>query len=99
MLKHVWKREFTDDEIMLFGERIWNLGRLLNLREGVEPDTMPRKFYAPSPPSPKGLPPGRASASRRSGRLSQEYYRCGAGSETGVPTEAKLAEIGVDVRL
>ena len=41
MFKHVWKREFTEDEIMLIGERIWNLGRLLNLREGVEPDALP----------------------------------------------------------
>ena len=41
MFKHVWKREFTEDEIMLIGERIWNLGRLFNLREGVEPDTLP----------------------------------------------------------
>ena len=46
MFKHVWKREFTEDEIMLIGERIWNLGRLFNLREGVEADSLPRKLYA-----------------------------------------------------
>ena len=48
LFKHVWQREFSDDEIILTGERIWNLGRLFNLREGVEPDTIPTKLYAES---------------------------------------------------
>ena len=29
----------------------------------------------------------------------QEYYRLRGWDENGVPTEAKLAEVGVDVRL
>ena len=35
IFKHVWKREFTEDEVFQIGERVWNLGRLFNLREGM----------------------------------------------------------------
>jgi aldehyde:ferredoxin oxidoreductase len=37
-------RKFTWEETQYIGERIWNLERLFNIREGVEPDTLPRRF-------------------------------------------------------
>jgi aldehyde:ferredoxin oxidoreductase len=37
-------RKFTWEETQQIGERIWNLERLFNIREGVEPDTLPRRF-------------------------------------------------------
>ena len=33
--RHLWGREITHEELMTIGARIWNLGRLLNLREGL----------------------------------------------------------------
>ncbi len=100
MFKHVWKREFTDDEIMLIGERIWNLGRLLNLREGVETERPASEaLRGRGTRSPRDRRPARPSASRPWRTLIQEYYRLRGWDETGVPTEAKLAEVGVDVRL
>ena len=99
MFKHVWKREFTEDEIMLIGERIWNLGRLFNLREGVEPDAMPRKLYAAERAFPTVPRRARPSAKQAFWDALQEYYRLRGWDENGVPTEAKLAEVGVDVRL
>ncbi len=99
MLKHVWKRDFTEDEIMLTGERIWNLGRLFNLREGVEADTLPRKLYAPEFAFAEGPSAGKAVGEQAFVDALQEYYELRGWDENGVPTEAKLAEVGVDVRL
>ena len=99
MFKHVWKREFTDDEIMLIGERIWNLGRLFNLREGVEPDNLPRRLYVPEEAFKDGPAAGRSIGEQGLKDGIQEYYGLRGWDENGVPTEAKLAEVGVDVRL
>jgi len=99
MFRHVFKREFSEDEIMLIGERIWNLGRLLNLREGVEPDTLPRRLYDAGWAFPEGPSAGKAIGERPFKEALQEYYRLRGWDEAGVPTEAKLAEVGVDVRL
>lgn len=99
MFKHVWKREFTEDEIMLMGERIWNLGRLFNLREGVEPDMLPKKLYAPESAFTEGPSAGKAIGEQAFKDALQEYYRLRGWDENGTPTEARLAEVGVDVRL
>jgi aldehyde:ferredoxin oxidoreductase len=99
MFKHVWKREFTEDEIMLIGERIWNLGRLFNLREGVESDTLPRKLCAPEFAFAQGPAAGKAIGEAALEDGLREYYRLRGWDEGGVPTEAKLAEVGMDVRL
>ncbi len=99
MFKRVWKREFTEDEIMLMGERIWNLGRLFNLREGVERTRCRRSLSRRVGPHGGS---GRGQGHRRRGlcrALLQEYYGLRGWDENGVPTEAKLAEVGVDVRL
>ncbi len=99
MFKHVWKREFTEDEVMLIGERIWNLGRLFNLREGIAPDAMPRKLYAAGHALPDGPSAGKTIGEEAFWGVLQEYYRLRGWDANGVPTEAKLAEVGVDVRL
>ena len=91
MFKHVWKRDFTEDEIMLIGERIWNLGRLFNLREGVEPDALPVRLYAPEYAFKAGPSAGKAIGSEALADALQEYYRLRGWDEGGVPTEAKLA--------
>jgi aldehyde:ferredoxin oxidoreductase len=99
MLRHVWKRDFTEDEIMLTGERIWNLGRLLNLREGVEPDTLPRLLYESESAFADGPSAGKAVGEQGFRDALQEYYQIRGWDERGTPTEAKLVEGGVDVRL
>jgi aldehyde:ferredoxin oxidoreductase len=99
MFKLVWKRDFTEKEIMLIGERIWNLGRLFNVREGVEPDALPVKLYAPEYALTAGPSAGRAIGGEALREALQEYYRLRGWDEAGVPGEAKLAEVGVDVRL
>jgi len=97
LLRHAWKREFSEDEVRQIGERIWNLGRLFNLREGVEPDTLPRKLV--EEPFKEGPSAGKVIGWDEFQRYQQEYYKLRGWDEKGVPSEAKLAELGVDVRL
>jgi aldehyde:ferredoxin oxidoreductase len=99
MLKHVWPGEWTEDDVMRTGERIWNLGRLFNLREGVEADTIPRKLFAEAGAFADGPSAGKAIGEETFKQALAEYYRLRGWDDKGVPTEAKLAEIGVDVRL
>ncbi|HEY5387682.1 MAG TPA: aldehyde ferredoxin oxidoreductase C-terminal domain-containing protein, partial [Thermoleophilia bacterium] len=99
VLKHAWKREFTGDEVFQIGERVWNLGRLFNLREGVEPDDIPLKLYAKEGAHTTGASSGRAIGIETFKKALQEFYQIRGWDEHGVPSEAKLAELGVDVRL
>jgi aldehyde:ferredoxin oxidoreductase len=99
MLRHVWPHDFTEEEVMLIGERIWNLGRLFNLREGVETDTIPRKLFAEESAFPDGPSAGKAIGEQTLQKAIQEYYQLRGWDDKGVPGEAKLAEVGVDVRL
>jgi len=99
MLRHVWKKDWTEDDVMRLGERIWNLGRLFNLREGVEPDTLPRKLYDEAEAFAEGPSAGKAIGEEAFRAALAEYYGLRGWDENGVPTEAKLAEVGVDVRL
>jgi len=99
ILKHAWKHEFTGDEVFRIGERVWNLGRLFNLREGVEPDDIPHKLYMEEGAHTTGASAGRAIGTETFKNALQEFYQIRGWDEHGVPSEAKLAEIGVDVRL
>ena len=98
-LKHVWGRDFSEEEVMTIGERIWNLGRLFNLREGVEADTLPRKLYEQQSAFAEGPSAGKAIGEQRFLDALHHYYALRGWDENGVPSEARLAEVGVDVRL
>ena len=98
-VKHLWRRPVGQDELMVLGARVWNLGRLLNVREGIGPkaDYLPERVL--TVPLPDGPAAGKVIGERAFTDSLQEYYKLRGWDENGVPTEAKLAEIGVDVRL
>jgi aldehyde:ferredoxin oxidoreductase len=99
LLKHLWGREVAEDEVMTIGERIWNLGRLFNLREGIDADTLPDKLLDEESAFAEGPSAGKAIGQKAFREALQSYYSLRGWDESGVPTEAKLAEVGVDVRL
>jgi len=99
LMKHVWRREVSEEELTAVGERIWNLGRLFNLREGVEPDDLPLKLHAEEHAHTEGVSAGRAIGTEAFRAATREYYQLRGWDENGVPGEEKLAELGVDVRL
>jgi aldehyde:ferredoxin oxidoreductase len=99
LLGDLWDREVTREEVFRLGARVWNLGRLFNLREGVEPDDLPRRLYAEEGAHTSGASAGRAIGAERFRAALREVYALRGWDEQGVPSEATLSELGVDVRL
>ncbi len=98
LLRWVYERDLPDDELMRVGERAWNLARLFNLRQGVEPDALPRKLYAQDAAFTAGPSAGKAIGEEGFRAALQEYYGLRGWDEHGVPSEDKLVELGIDVR-
>jgi aldehyde:ferredoxin oxidoreductase len=79
-------------QLLTIGERIWNLERLFNLREGFtrKDDALPPRF------SQETLPRGHSKNQVVDLEpLLEEYYRLRGWDADGVPTEAKLEELGL----
>ena len=96
--RHLWGRETSHDELMTIGARIWNLGRLLNLREGFtrEHDRLPAILAVPHP---DGTAAGKTVGADEFRAALDEYYRLRGWDAEGVPTEETLAKLSLDVRL
>ena len=91
LLKAATGFDFSLEEMLQCGERIWNLERVFNLQAGLDPkdDTLPKRLL--EEPMPEGPNKG---AVVKLGALLEEYYRV-RGWEGGRPSEAKLAELGL----
>jgi aldehyde:ferredoxin oxidoreductase len=84
--------DYTSDEIMKCGERIWNLERVFNLREGLTSaeDTLPLRLLEDA--IPEGPSKGMVSHVRE---MVPEYYKLRGWDEKGVPSDQKLNELGL----
>lgn len=85
--------EMTSVEIMLAGERIYNIERLFLAREGItrRDDTYSSKMFKPIPTGPTR---GRIHTQAELDRLLDEYYSVrGWDRQTGHPTAKKLQEL------
>jgi len=82
---------YSPDDIMKVGERIYNLERAFNAREGkgLEKDTLPKRFL--ETPLPEGPRKGQTV---KLDQMLREYYDL-RGWRGGVPTKAKLRELGL----
>lgn len=85
---------FTDGELKRAGERIWNLERLYNLRERVEEDTLPQRFFEEDM-ADGGKGGEKVSKARFSNALSL-YYKQRGWNDKGVPTAEKMKELGLE---
>lgn len=83
---------FTEEVLWKAGERVWNLTRMFNLREGFARahDTLPERLM--KEPIPTG--PFKGSISKLNEML-DEYYRARGWDENGIPTISKLKELGL----
>ena len=84
---------FTLDELMETGERIFNLCRAFNVREGItrKDDKLPKRF---SEPLPEGPYKGEAFSEDVFKRMLTQLYKLrGWDEKTGVPTRKKLEEL------
>ena len=79
-------------ELLKIGERVNNLVRLFNIREGLtqDLDTLPERFF--NEPLHEGPCKSRVADLTE---LKSEYYFVRGWDEMGVPTKKKLAELGI----
>ena len=80
----------SDEEILLKGERIWNLEKLFNIAAGVEKDTLPPRLLR------EQLPTGPAAGKVNDlYTMLAEYYEVRGWDKEGVPTQEKLSALGM----
>ncbi|MCW4038885.1 MAG: aldehyde ferredoxin oxidoreductase family protein [Candidatus Bathyarchaeota archaeon] len=83
--------QYTSEDIMRVGERIYNLERAFNIREGTHwQDEIPKRFL--EEPLPEGPKKGQVF---KLDEMLDEYYRI-RGWIGGKPTKSKLRELGLD---
>ncbi|HWI54247.1 MAG TPA: aldehyde ferredoxin oxidoreductase family protein [Desulfobacteria bacterium] len=94
LLSAVTGSQYQPQDLHVMGERIWNLERLYNLREGftVSDDTLPERLL--KEPVKKG--PSGGHVVNLSTMLT-DYYRFRGWDSLGVPVSRKLAELGLEV--
>jgi aldehyde:ferredoxin oxidoreductase len=89
--------KMTVEEFLQLGERVWNLVRMFNLREGFtrKDDTLPWRFL--NEPLPSGVAKGRHLTREQLKTMLDEYYMLrGWNRATGTPTKEKLKELGLN---
>jgi len=87
--------EVTEKEILKIGERIYNVERAFNIREGItrKDEILPKRYKAPITYGPaKGL---RMESDELCSMLDEYYELRGWDRSTGVPTENKLKKLGL----
>ncbi|MDF2614379.1 MAG: aor [Clostridia bacterium] len=92
MINAVIGTDWTAEDVLMAGERIWNIERLYNLEAGIDPsqDTLPKRLLE------DGIAegPSKGNVARLSELLPQYYSERGWGSD-GIPTEDRKALLGL----
>ncbi len=88
-------RDVTVAELESAGERIWNLLRLFNVREGfsVTDDSLPERVFKEVLRS--GATTGKVLPRDQFDIMLQEYYRLRGWDNRGIPTPEKLAQLNM----
>ena len=87
---------FTEDSYLTTGERIWNLTRIFNVREGLnaKDDVLPERFSEEA--LPDGPAEGQIMTKDTLEKAKAEYYSLRGWDEKGVPTKEKLRSLGLN---
>ena len=89
--------EMSGEELRLAGERINNIGRLINIREGLsrKDDSLPWKImHVPIPD--EGPSKGSHVTQDELDLLLDDYYEVRGWDNEGIPTPEKLKELGME---
>lgn len=94
MLKAVTGIDYRPQDLQRVGERIWNLEKLYNLRQGFSraDDTLPERLL--EEPVAQGPSQGRVV---QLGSMLEEYYRFRGWDQEGIPSPGKRTELGLGV--
>lgn len=84
---------YTDEEVLQCGERIWNLEKTFNLKAGFTKadDTLPPRLL--NEPASEGAAKGKVV---ELGKMLGEYYELRGWDKEGVPTADKKKELSID---
>lgn len=88
---------FDKDSLQLLADRIWNLERAFNVREGKgrEEDTLPPRFM--NEPIPEGPSAGMIAKPEELEKMLNEYYHLrGWDIKSGIPTKETLERLELD---
>ncbi|MBI5116427.1 aldehyde ferredoxin oxidoreductase family protein [Candidatus Poribacteria bacterium] len=97
LLEAVTGNTYTEDDILKVGERINNLARMFNAREGFtrKDDSLPERLM--TEPMKGGPCDGSLISQKELDLMLDEYYTArGWDLETGIPTKEKLADLGLE---
>jgi len=88
--------DLSEEELKTTGERIWNLTRLFNVREGFsrEDDKLPERMKKPL--KGEGPASGNAISEDEFQKMLDEYYSLRGWNEEGRPKEEKLRELDLE---
>ncbi|MFX0049908.1 MAG: aldehyde ferredoxin oxidoreductase family protein [Candidatus Hermodarchaeota archaeon] len=86
---------YTPESYLMIGERIWNLIRMFNIREGmgVEYDVLPARFFQED--APEGDPKGQKIILKDFEKARAEYYGLRGWDTEGIPSKEKLESLGL----
>jgi aldehyde:ferredoxin oxidoreductase len=83
----------SEEELKRAGERVWNLERLYNLREGLEEDMPPSRFFEED--LTDGFEGGKRITKERFLEARSMYYAARGWNDKGEPLPEKLRELGL----
>jgi aldehyde:ferredoxin oxidoreductase len=95
LLSSALGKDLSKSDLFIIGERVWNLIRLYNIREGLtcSEDKLPIKLKNPLPSGPYA---GHAFSEEDQKTMLQDYYVARGWDKNGLPTPEKLNELGID---
>lgn len=85
--------EYTDEEVLILGERIWNLEKIFNLECGFSKTDDALHLGLLHEPVTEGSSKGKTS---ELSTMLSEYYSVRGWDQEGVPTEEKKKELSLD---
>ncbi len=87
---------FTEDSYLTTGERIWNLTRMFNVREGMDAkdDVLPERFSEEE--LQDGPAKGQIMTKDTLEKSKAEYYTLRGWDDNGMPTKEKLRLLGLN---
>jgi len=96
MINAVTGWDLTLEAIEKIGERIYNLERVFNCREGVsrKDDALP--YRTSTEPIPDGPSKGMHTPPEEFASMIEDYYRLRGWDSNGIPTREKIAALGLE---
>jgi aldehyde:ferredoxin oxidoreductase len=88
--------DFNEKSVAEIGERIYNLARAFNIREGFsrKDDTLPKRWFYE--PMPEGTAKNKLIRPEDFNKMLNEYYKLRGWDSEGRPTKEKLRGLGLE---